>query len=136
MSLPAKNRKNSRETQSPKPRIVSLSPSKTAITRRVAKFYGFRNLDALYSSSRKPKFAHPRQVAMKIMRDVLGASYPDIGAHFGKDHTTAMHGVRVVEKRLLEDEDFAVEFVAVSAEASRKATRFVVSHDQVREGVL
>jgi len=44
------------------------------------------------------QFTYPRQVAMYLCRKVVGASFPAIGEKFGgRDHSTVMHAVRVVE---------------------------------------
>jgi hypothetical protein len=43
--------------------------------------------------------ARPRMIAMYVARTVVGASFPVIGKHFGKDHTTVLHACRAVEKR-------------------------------------
>jgi chromosomal replication initiator protein len=40
--------------------------------------------------------ARMRQIAMFVARDVVGASYPDIGACFNRDHTTVLHACRVI----------------------------------------
>lgn len=42
-----------------------------------------------------------RQVAMYVVRQVTGASYPDLGFYFGgKDHTTAIYSVGEVGRRI------------------------------------
>lgn len=43
--------------------------------------------------------ARPRMVAMYLARTVCGASYPNIGKHFRRDHTTALWAFRQVTKR-------------------------------------
>lgn len=49
----------------------------------------------LCSNKRHRSIAYPRQIAFYLCREVLKASYPDIGKHFGgKNHTTVMHGVK------------------------------------------
>ncbi len=46
----------------------------------------------LLGASREKRLAHPRQVAMYILRSELKVSYPAIGMEIGgRDHTTAMH---------------------------------------------
>jgi chromosomal replication initiator protein len=44
------------------------------------------------------QLTYPRQVAMYLCRTLTDSSYPAIGAKFGgRDHSTVMHAVRVVE---------------------------------------
>ncbi len=44
------------------------------------------------------QLTYPRQVAMYLCRKVVGTSFPAIGEKFGgRDHSTVMHAVRVVE---------------------------------------
>lgn len=61
---------------------------------QVAAFYGLTPLQLL-ADSRKLRFAKPRQVAMYLARET-GASLPEIGRHFCRDHTTVLHAVRTV----------------------------------------
>lgn len=46
------------------------------------------------------KIAHPRQMAMFISRTMTDKSLARIGYAFGKDHTTVLHALRAVTKRL------------------------------------
>jgi chromosomal replication initiator protein len=58
----------------------------------------------LLSSSRTPRIAWPRQVAMYLSRELTGESLPAIGRHFGgRDHTTVLHACRRTAKRIAED---------------------------------
>jgi chromosomal replication initiator protein len=58
----------------------------------------------LLSSSRTPRIAWPRQVAMYLARELTGESLPAIGRHFGgRDHTTVLHACRRTAKRIAED---------------------------------
>ncbi len=53
---------------------------------------------------RKKAIVHPRQITMFILREELTCSYPEIGAQCGgRDHTTAMHACRKIEKALSTD---------------------------------
>jgi chromosomal replication initiator protein len=62
-------------------------------------------LSELLGQRRDPEFSHPRMVAMYLCRAYLKLSFPAIGRHFGRDHTTVMHAVtRVLEhKKFKED---------------------------------
>jgi chromosomal replication initiator protein len=58
----------------------------------------------LLGASREKRLAHPRQVAMYILRQELKVSYPAIGVEVGgRDHTTAMHAFDKVSHNKDED---------------------------------
>ncbi|MCX8073722.1 MAG: chromosomal replication initiator protein DnaA [Candidatus Binatia bacterium] len=77
----------------PKP----LTPER--IQEIVANFFGLRPAD-LRSARRTRAVATARQIAMYLCRTHLGASFPHIGECFGgRDHTTVMHAVEVIERR-------------------------------------
>lgn len=42
--------------------------------------------------------AHPRMMAMYLARKITGASFPNIGRHFDRDHTTILWACRAVER--------------------------------------
>lgn len=64
-------------------------------------------LDAMTSMSRTRDVARPRQVAMFFAREIGRKSYPRIGAMFGgRDHTTALHARREVERLMGIDQQF------------------------------
>jgi hypothetical protein len=53
-------------------------------------------------------FSGPRQEAMKLARELSGASYPVIARHFGdRDHTTVLYADRKVSLREPEDAKLA-----------------------------
>ena len=59
----------------------------------------------LLSSSRAPRVAWPRQVAMYLARELTGESLPAIGRHFGgRNHTTVLHAWRRTTARIVDDE--------------------------------
>lgn len=67
----------------------SLTPKE--IIEATAKFYNLVHKD-LTGDSRKKELVWPRQIAIFLIRETLGTSYPSIGAELGgRDHTTAMH---------------------------------------------
>ncbi|MFN3387482.1 MAG: helix-turn-helix domain-containing protein [Allosphingosinicella sp.] len=61
----------------------------------------------LVSEHRGREIAHPRQVVMYLASQVTPASLPQIGRRLNRDHTTVMHGIRAVRKRMAEDPELA-----------------------------
>lgn len=58
-------------------------------------------------SSRDQHHVWPRWVAMYLTRIVLKRSLPSIGEAFGnRHHTSVLHGLRKVERRIADDSDF------------------------------
>lgn len=56
----------------------------------------------LFGKRRFQKLAHARQTLMYILHS-WGWSYPMIGGRLNRDHTTVLHGVEMVAKRLSSD---------------------------------
>ena len=63
-------------------------------------------LTDLKSPKRTRSLAFARQVAMYLSRKLAGASLPAIGEKFGRDHSTVIHAIQVIEKRCEEDPGF------------------------------
>ncbi|MCR4666302.1 MAG: hypothetical protein K5657_03300 [Desulfovibrio sp.] len=62
--------------------------------------------DEILGSSRQYKLVLARQLAMYLCRTLLGLSYPEVGRFFGgKDHSTVIHAIRKIEKKLVTDKD-------------------------------
>lgn len=59
--------------------------------------------DALTAPCRTQPATQARQVAMRLARELLGMSYPAIGARFGRDHTTVLHAMSATEGMMLGD---------------------------------
>ncbi len=73
------------------------------IQKAVCAFYNIKFSD-LRSKRRHKVIALPRQVAMYISREYGKFSFPEIGSCFGgKDHSTAIHAVKKIEKNLLDN---------------------------------
>lgn len=72
------------------------------IKQRVAAEFGLR-VEDLDSRRRLASVAHPRQVAMFLARRHTGSSLQDIGAAFGRDHSTVLHALHTVESKLSSD---------------------------------
>jgi hypothetical protein len=63
--------------------------------------------DEFISSCRARDVAHPRQIAMMLSRELTKHSLPRIGALFGRDHSTVLHGISAAKRRISEDEELA-----------------------------
>ena len=73
----------------------------------VTRFYGVK-LSDLQSRRRHKSVTEPRQVCMFLARKKTRFSLEEIGGYFGgRDHTTVMHSVRIVDQRMGKDDDFA-----------------------------
>ena len=59
--------------------------------------------DDLHSKRRSKNVAMPRQLAMYLCRRLLGASFPQVGQAFHRDHSTVIHAVTATERRLKDD---------------------------------
>lgn len=58
----------------------------------------------MISRRRYRRVARPRQVAMYLSRELTLNSLPEIGRRFGgRDHTTVMHALDVIERLLKDD---------------------------------
>lgn len=77
------------------------------IQRLVAQHYRIALIE-MTSARREQPIARARQVGMYLARELTPMSYPAIGRLFGKrDHTTVIHGVRLIERLMVEDAEFA-----------------------------
>lgn len=80
----------------------------------VAKHY---NVDCqrMLSSSRQRKITLARQVAMYLCRTTLNYSFPEIGRLFdGKDHSTAMHANKKIERLMETDLEMEQSMTAIT----------------------
>lgn len=72
-------------------------PSLSAIQAAVCEHFRVTRLDLL-SRRRGRDVARPRQVGMWLARHATPASLPEIGRAFGgRDHTTVLHAVRLID---------------------------------------
>jgi hypothetical protein len=74
----------------------------------VASYYGI-NPRRMLSADRTKEVSHPRQIAMYLARELSGKSFPDIGQRFNRDHTTVMHAIEAVEKRMYADAEVLLD---------------------------
>jgi hypothetical protein len=73
-------------------------PSIRYVLDRVAKYFNLRPLDII-APRRTANVVRPRQIVMFFAKICTPRSFPEIGRRLGgRDHTTILHGVRVIEK--------------------------------------
>jgi len=76
------------------------------IQKIVAKYFKLK-LSELKSEKRLKTVAEPRHIAMYLCKKINKASYPEIGQRFGgKDHSTVIHAVKKISKKIEEDKEF------------------------------
>jgi chromosomal replication initiator protein len=77
-----------------------------SIQKAICEFFHLRPAD-LRSKKRSRSVAVPRQVAMYLCRRHTQASFPVIGDRFGgRDHSTVIHAMHVVDERMKQDPTF------------------------------
>ncbi len=85
------------------------------IQRTVAQAYGIPPR-MMKHHDRRRNVSWPRQVAMYLVRDITGKSLPCIGRMFGgRDHTTILHGIESVKRRMETVTDYRADVEAIRA---------------------
>lgn len=79
-------------------------------------------LEHLISQKRNKQYAHPRQIAMYLARELINESYPQISFAFGKkDHTTALHAYEKISREMEKDQDlrYTIECIREELKAAK-----------------
>lgn len=85
--------------------IQAKSMNAKDIIEAVAQFYEL-TIKEIIGASRKKELVKPRQIAIYLIREELGSSYPNIGNEVGgRDHTTAMHAYNKILKEVKENDN-------------------------------
>jgi len=80
------------------------------IQKTVAEYFKIRVSD-LVSAKRNRSIARPRQIAMRLAKELTSHSLPEIGKGFGgRDHTTVLHACRKVEELIETDPRIAEDY--------------------------
>ena len=80
-------------------------PDIEAIQRVVSDSFHIPLMD-LKSKKRTQHVTFCRQVAMYLCRKITNNSFPSIGEHFGRDHSTVIHACNLIERRVNNDSAF------------------------------
>jgi hypothetical protein len=130
-SLPAPKAEQGTRTQHRS--AVKVADVKAA----VRKYYDLPE-GALRSSSRIRAWAHPRQIAAYLSRELTGCSYPLIAREFGgRDHTTILFAHGKISKLRKENEalDHALDdlLALVLIERGRREEKAAVARVEIRD---
>lgn len=80
----------------------------TDILHETAAHYDLTIAD-LKSTRRDRRLARPRQLAMYLAKKLTTLSLPDIGSNFGRDHTTIIHAVKLIDGLLMSDKQMEID---------------------------
>ncbi|MFZ0890697.1 MAG: chromosomal replication initiator protein DnaA [Candidatus Binataceae bacterium] len=86
-------------------REQEVKPDIESIQKAVGDFFHIR-LSDLNSKRRTQHIAFCRQVAMYLCRKMTDSSFPTIGEHFGRDHSTVIHACNLIGSRAANDSAF------------------------------
>lgn len=95
---------------------VSVTVDKIFLS--VYKKYGFSK-EELCSARRTKDLALARHITIYLIRNITEMSLPNIGKIFGRDHSTVMSSIYLVEKKMTNDEMFALEINEIQKEIEK-----------------
>ena len=96
-------------------RVQDHRPGIDGIQKTVADFFHIR-LSDLKSKKRTQHIAFCRQVAMYLCRKLTDNSFPVIGEHFGRDHSTVIHAYNLIARRVGNDSAFRMSIEKIERE--------------------
>lgn len=100
--------------------MVNINPQQ--VIKCVSEFFEINPQD-LINKSRRKEVVLPRQIAMFLMRDMLGMSYPDIGDKLGKrDHTTAIHSYEKISREINKDKGLNQKVILVKESINKNSS--------------
>jgi chromosomal replication initiator protein len=92
-------------------------PSLDDITQLVCEHFGVHVKD-VRGRRRVARFSEPRKVAMYLCRQFNGASYPELGAFFERDHTTILNAFNRISVELRDETPLGVRVKALQKRLS------------------
>jgi chromosomal replication initiator protein len=88
------------------------------VQKTVAEYFSV-SVEELKAAKRDQRVVKPRQIAMYLCRELIGASLPHIGEEFGqRDHTTVLHAYRKIQTTL-EDPTLSSTLKALTEKLNR-----------------
>ncbi|HVN91462.1 MAG TPA: chromosomal replication initiator protein DnaA [Candidatus Binataceae bacterium] len=96
-------------------RTHESKPDIEAIQKTVSDYFHIRLVD-LKSKKRTQHIAFCRQVAMYLCRKMTESSFPTIGEHFSRDHSTVIHAYNLILRRISNDAAFRFSIEKIERE--------------------
>ena len=93
-----------------------LKPERRLISHIQAEVSAYYKLhpNSMTSQQRRQSICHPRQIAMFLAAELTPKSLPEIGRRFGgRDHTTVIHAIRAVKRRMENDPEVAADVMVL-----------------------
>ncbi len=92
-------------------------PTPEALIKTVSAHFGIASED-LIGKAQSREFAQPRQVAMYLFRHFLKWPFQAIGKYFGRDHSTVMSSVKLIEKGIEAKDPDLIEAIGRATQKS------------------
>lgn len=108
-------------------RWLDSRPEIAEIQQAVAMAFDLKVSD-LKGPSRKSSISRARMIAMYLARDLLSIPYPEIGAYFGRDHSTVIHAFNKIA-----DEMKILSNLCATIERLKRQLRPLSKHDGDRQ---
>lgn len=99
----------------PEPKTLGIED----IQKEISKYYNV-TVESLTSPRRQKNIVKARHMAMYIARKLTGISYPEIGSHFHRDHSTVISSCERIKIELEEDEKLKRELDELMSRLSNK----------------
>ena len=96
-------------------RTHESKPDIEVIQKTVSDYFHIRLTD-LKSKKRTQHIAFCRQVAMYLCRKLTECSFPTIGEHFGRDHSTVIHAYNLILRRMSNEPPFRLSIEKIERE--------------------
>lgn len=84
------------------------------ISKEVSKYYSIPVVD-LVSKARNKEVTHARHVAMFLCNKILKATYVSIGQHFERDHSSVIHAIDKINKKIKENSNVKQEIFEIES---------------------
>lgn len=98
---------------------LNIKPKKSAsakeVVKAIATYYNIEE-NSIYEKTRRKEVVLPRQIAMYILREDCGVSFPLIGEKLGgRDHTTVIHSYEKIKQELKDNQTMEQDLTQIRA---------------------
>jgi chromosomal replication initiator protein len=98
---------------------LNIKPKKSAsakeVVKAIATYYNIEEA-SIYEKTRRKEVVLPRQIAMYILREDCGVSFPLIGEKLGgRDHTTVIHSYEKIKQELKDNQTMEQDLTQIRA---------------------